>query len=51
MVWAGETMAGPQKLGFKETQTKKSDKEVVIAMEMAGPDGVFTPMGELVCKK
>ena len=51
MVWAGETMAGPQKLGFKETQTKKSDKEVVIAMEMAGPDGVFAPMGELVCKK
>ena len=51
MVWSGETMAGPQKLQFKETQTKKSDKEYVIAMEMAGPDGTFAPLGELDCKK
>jgi hypothetical protein len=51
MTWEGDTMAGPQKLKFKETHTKKGDKEVDIAMEMAGPDGNFAPLGDLVCKK
>ena len=27
------------------------DHKIDIAMEMAGPDGNFAPMGDLVCKK
>ena len=50
MVWSGETMSGPQKLVFKETMTKKSDKEVSMTMEL-GPDGSPAPLGEIVCKK
>ena len=51
MVWDGETMAGPAKMKFKETQTKKSDREIDIAMEMAGADGNFASLGDIVCKK
>ena len=50
MMWSGETMGGPQKLVFKETMTKKSDKEIAIAMEL-GPEGSAAPLGEIVCKK
>ena len=50
MVWSGETMAGPQKLVFKETMTKKSDKEVSMTMEL-GPEGSPAPLVEIVCKK
>ena len=50
IVWAGEVL-GAQKVQFKETITKKTDKEMVTALEMAGPDGKWAPLGELVCKK
>ncbi|HEY4221977.1 MAG TPA: DUF1579 family protein, partial [Myxococcota bacterium] len=51
LVWTGESMAGPSKQQFKETQTKKSDKEIDISMELAGADGTFASIGEIVCKK
>lgn len=42
---------GAQKLLFKDTMTKKGDKEVVTQQEMAGPDGKWFPLGEATCKK
>ena len=43
-------MAGPQKLQFKETQTKKSDKEMTWSGEMKmGKDWVS--VGSDACKK
>jgi hypothetical protein len=50
IVWTGEVM-GPQKMSFKETTTKKSDKEMAIVFEIAGPDGKWGQMMEATCKK
>lgn len=50
LVWTGEVM-GPQKMSFKETLTKKSDKEHSTLLEMAGPDGKWTTLIETNCKK
>jgi hypothetical protein len=49
MTWSGEVMG--MKMQFKETITKKSDKEMSSSMEMAGPDGKFTKLADLTCKK
>ncbi|MDP2339886.1 MAG: DUF1579 family protein [Deltaproteobacteria bacterium] len=49
MAWSGEVMG--MKMLFKDTLTKKSDKEVTTTLEMAGPDGKFSLMAELTCKK
>lgn len=50
LVWAGEVL-GPTKIQFKETITKKGDKEMSSLMEMAGADGNFASLGEIHCKK
>lgn len=50
IVWTGELM-GPQKISFKETITKKSDKETALMLEMAGPDGKWSTLMENTCKK
>ena len=50
LVWAGDVM-GAQKMSFKETTTKKSAKEMALALEIAGPDGKFANIMELTCKK
>ncbi len=50
IVWAGEVM-GPQKMLFKETISRKGDKETASVLEMSGPDGKFALLAELNCKK
>lgn len=50
MTWSGDVM-GPQKMTFKETITKKSAKELASSLEIAGPDGKFTGIMEMTCKK
>jgi hypothetical protein len=50
LAWAGDVM-GPQKMQFRETLTKKSDREVMTMMELAGPDGKWVTLQEMTCKK
>jgi hypothetical protein len=50
MVWSGEgTMMG-QKVGMRDTFTKKSDTELVHTFEMQS-GGKWMPMGEETCKR
>jgi hypothetical protein len=47
--WAGEVMG--MKMQFRETTTKKSDKQLATVLEMAGPDGKWGTLMEMSCKK
>ena len=50
MVWSGEGMMMGQKMGMRDTFTKKGDKEMLHTFEME-MGGKWTPMGEETCKK
>lgn len=50
LVWAGE-VRGPPPTPFRETITKKSPKEIVSTLEVAGADGTWIVIGESICKK
>ena len=52
MVWTGDMMASGQKMGFRQTFTKKSDRELSYTFEMADPKRTkWTTAGEDTCKK
>jgi hypothetical protein len=50
-VWAGDGMMMGKMMKVQHTFTKKSDTQVTMVMEAAGPDGKMMPMFEDDCKK
>jgi hypothetical protein len=51
MMWTGDAMMMGKMMKVQQTFNKKSDSEVMIMMEGAGPDGKMMTMFEDDCKK
>jgi len=51
MAWGGD-IAGPLgKIAYRQTFTKKSEKEWTQVLELRGPDGKWATLEEVTCKK
>jgi len=51
LTWTGELSGSMGRIPFRQTFTKKSDKEWTHALELRLPDGKWIPAEEVTCKK